>query len=79
VYTYVYGSPAEIQTPTHWNITGHNMASSPPVFSLSRVLTPPSSQISSIPASKNFYPRFKFAGFSFSSSLLLKIIKSEFM
>jgi len=45
IYIYIYmqththtiihtqGGPVEIQTPTHWNLTGHSMAVPPPVVS----------------------------------------------
>jgi hypothetical protein len=35
---YIQGSPAEIQTPAHWNLIGHSMTAPPPVLSPSSIL-----------------------------------------
>jgi hypothetical protein len=49
VYVYIKGSPAEIQTPTHWNLTGRSITAPPPVLSPSRILRPSSFPCSFIP------------------------------
>ena len=42
LYMCVQGSPAEIQTPEHWNLTGRNMIAQVVVLSPSSILPPPS-------------------------------------
>ena len=47
------GSPAEIQTPTHWKLIGHSMTAPPPVLSPSITLPPPSCHCAFTPAKNN--------------------------
>ena len=55
--TYIYvctqGSPAENQSPAHWNLTGRRMIAPSPLLSPSSTLPPPSSHFNFIPARKN--------------------------
>jgi hypothetical protein len=52
IYVYTQGSPAEIQTPSHWNVIDRSMTALQPVLSPSSILLPPSSYCAFITASK---------------------------
>jgi len=47
---YAEESPAQIQTPTHWNLTGLSLTAPSPVLSPSSILPPP---CAFIPTKKN--------------------------
>ena len=40
LYVYTQGSPADIQTPAHWNLIGRSMNAPPPVLSPTSILPP---------------------------------------
>jgi hypothetical protein len=53
LYMYVQRSPTEIQTPTPWNLIGHNMTAPRPMLSPRSIFPPASSRYVLIPARKN--------------------------
>jgi hypothetical protein len=75
---YLHGSPAEIQTPAHWNLISCSTTAPPPVVSPSSILRPPSSHCAFIPARKNSM-RFKnVISIVIFLCYFLKLTKSEF-
>jgi len=53
LYMYTQGRPADIQTPTHWNLTGCSRTTLP-YISPSSILPSPSTHSAFTPWSKNF-------------------------
>jgi hypothetical protein len=66
---YIQGSPAEIQTPTHWNLISRCMTTPPPLLSPSSTLLPSWSHCAFILTRKNSVPvpKMLFQFFSFFS------------
>ena len=70
IHTHIQGSPAEIQTPTHWSLIGRSITAPLPVLSPSSILPPLSSHCALLPARKNAARALKisFQGFTFLKS-----------
>ena len=50
---YIQGTTVEIQTPAHWNLTGHSMTAPQPALFHSSIFPPPSSHWAFAPLGKN--------------------------
>jgi len=53
LYMFTQGRPADIQTPTQWNLTGCSGTTLPPMLSPSSILPSPSTHSAFTPWSKN--------------------------
>jgi len=70
LFVYRQWSPAEIQTQTYWNLTGHGMLVPLPVISPSSILHPPLSHYAFVPTRKNEACVAKMLLFQFLCALL---------
>jgi len=70
LFVYRQWSPAEIQTQTHWNLTGHGMLVPLAVISPSSIRHPPLSHCAFVPTRKNLACVAKVLLFQFLCALL---------
>jgi hypothetical protein len=74
LFVYRQWSPAEIQTQTQWNLTGHGMLVPLPVISPRSILHPPLSHCAFVPTRKNLACVTKMLLFQFLCAILKKIV-----